>query len=306
MAGTHNRDDRGDSPDVPRGGSSNDPLAHGVGDAGRDNAVGAAADLGAVPGRRGDDHRDRDGASAVVPLRPAPLAPSVQRIPGSIVKAICQIQATVEAVKKSQKNKHGDYMFASTDDIYAAVTRKMGEVGLICMALEDCTEIKRVDKGGQTAQWMHAEFSFVLATETDTWSDARAKRTLYIQVLGPQTFQAAQSYAEKAYLRSLFKLPTGDMDLDSMPQAETEEEQNDLLAPRKRKSSSAAKKDGTTDIFNDIRGAISGADGPADLHLIKKQHWSVWQAMPTRWLQILDAEFEDKLLEFDSQDLPQE
>jgi hypothetical protein len=222
------------------------------------------------------------------------------------VLAICKVQATVEAVKKSQRNQHGGYNFASTDDIYAAITRKLGEVGLVVMALEEESEIKRVEKDGKTAQWARMVFSFVLATETDTWSDHRARRSLYIQVTGPQTFQAAQSYAEKAYLRSLFKMPTGDMDLDSMPQAEFEEDQNDLLAPRKRKSSSAAKKDGTTDIFNDIRGAISSADGPADLHLIKKQHWSVWQAMPTRWLQILDAEFEDKLAEFDSPDLSQE
>jgi hypothetical protein len=242
----------------------------------------------------------------VVALRPAVVAPRVQRIPGSIVLAICKVQATVEAVKKSQRNQHGGYNFASTDDIYAAITRKLGEVGLVVMALEEESEIKRVEKDGKTAQWARMVFSFVLATETDTWSDHRARRSLYIQVTGPQTFQAAQSYAEKAYLRSLFKMPTGDMDLDSMPQAEFEEDQNDLLVPRKRKSSSAAKKDGTTDIFNDIRGAISGADGPADLHLIKKQHWSVWQAMPTRWLQILDAEFEDKLAEFDSPDLSQE
>jgi hypothetical protein len=304
MAGNPNSADSGNAPGDGRGGAGDGALAHGVNDAGSglDNRV----NLG--DGDRGSVGADRGGerGNAVVPLRPASLAPRVQRIPGSIVKAICQIQATVEAVKKSQRNQHGGYQFASTDDIYAAVTRKMGEVGLVLLALEDCAEIKRVEKDGKTAQWMHAEFSFVLATETDTWSDARAKRTLYIQVTGPQTFQAAQSYAEKAYIRSLFKLPTGDLDLDSMPQADTEEEQNDLLAPRKRKSSSAAKKDGTTDIFNDIRGAISGADGPADLHLIKKQHWSVWQAMPTRWLQILDAEFEDKLAEFDSPDLSQE
>jgi hypothetical protein len=121
------------------------------------------------------------------------------------------------------------------------------------------------------------------------------------QITGPQTFQSAQSFAEKALYRSLFSLPTGDMDLDAMPQAEFEEDQNDLLAPRKRKSSSAAKKDGTDVVLNELRGAISGADGPADLHLIKRNNWSTWQALPSRWLQILDAEFEDKLAEFESE-----
>ncbi len=48
-------------------------------------------------------------------------------IPASIVAAMCKVQATVEAVKKSQRNQHGQYMFASTDDIYAALARKLGE-----------------------------------------------------------------------------------------------------------------------------------------------------------------------------------
>jgi len=274
----------------------------------REDSLDAATDMAGdrdahdrVDGRAGnsavrDVAGDRDGHQRVVSL---PTSPRMARIPASIVRAICQVQVTVEAVKKSQRNQHGGYHFASTDDIYAATTRKMGEVGLVPLALEERAEIKRVEKDGKTVQWMHAEYSFVLATETDTWTHPNLKRTLYIQVTGPQTFQAAQSYVEKAFLRSLFKLPTGDMDLDSMPQAETEEDQNDLLAPRKRKSSSAAKKDGTDVVFNELRGAISGADGPADLALIRRNNNNVWEQMPPRWRQILDAEYEDRMADFD-------
>lgn len=220
-------------------------------------------------------------------------------IPASIVKAICAIKSTVEALKKSGKNPHGGYQFSSTDDLYAAIARKMGDVGLMCLALEVENEIKRIEKDGKTSQWLRVVYQYVWATETDTWTDTSNRRTVCTQVTGPQTYQAAQSFAEKAYLRSTFKLPSGDMDLDSMPQADTEEELNDMLTPRKKKSSSAAKKDGTAGIFNDLRGAISGADGPADLHLIKKNAWSIWEQMPERWRQILDEEFEDKLAEFE-------
>ena len=243
----------------------------------------------------GERHIDNGGCHASRSLAVTPL-------PASIVQAVCQIMVTVEAVKKSQRNQHGGYNYASTDDIYAAVTRKMGEVGLVLLSLEDRCEIKRIEKDGKTSQWAHMEFSFVLATAKDTWTDTRAKRTLYIQVTGPQTFQAAQSYAEKSYLRSLLKLPTGDMDLDSMPQAETEEDQNDLLSPRKRKSSSQAKKDGDATAYNELRGAISGADGPADLELTVRNNWSFIEALPARWRQIVDAEIEDKRAEFDQAD----
>lgn len=260
---------------------------------GHDDRAVAHARVGRVDngGDRADDARARN---AVTP------------IPGSIVKAICQIMVTVDAVKKSNRNQHGNYNFASTDDIYAAVTRKMGEVGLVVMALEDVCEIKRFEtevKGEKkTAQWAHMVFSFVLATETDTWSDPRAKRTLYLQVTGAQTFQAAQSYAEKSYLRSLYKLPSGDMDLDSMPQADNEDDQINLNSPRKPKSSSRAKKDGDDVAFNELRGAISGSEGPADLARIKRDHFSFWNALPKEWHNIVEEEYKYKLAEFDQLD----
>lgn len=222
----------------------------------------------------------------------------VATIPTSIVQAVCRIQASLEAVKKTGKNPHGGYQFASTDDIYAALTRKMGEVGLMILPLEVENEVVRVEKDAKMVQWLRVSFEFVLATADATWSDPRSKRSLFIMINGPQTHQAAASYAEKAYLRSLFKIPSGDVDLDSMPQADTEEDQNDLLAPRKRKSSAAAKRDGTDVAFNELRGAISGADGPADLALIKRNNWSVWDTLPPAWRKIVDAEFEDKMAEF--------
>lgn len=241
----------------------------------------------------------------------------VTPIPASIVVARSKIMSTVEAVKKSSYNEHGRYKFASTDDIYAVLARKMGEMQLLCDPLEVHCEIKRFDKPAkekgqfirdkdgnivtETVQWAHIVYQFVWSTPEDTWTDPNAKRTLFIQVTGPQTFQAAQSFVEKAYLRSSFKIPSGDMDLDSMPQAETEEDQNDLLAPRKRKSSAAAKRDGTDVVFNELRGAVSGADGPADLELIKRNSWQTWESLPPAWRKILDAEFEDKMAEFESE-----
>lgn len=141
------------------------------------------------------------------------------RIPDSIIKAISLIQKTLEAVQKSQRNEHGRYNFASTDDIYAAVTRKMGEVGLVILGLEENIEIVTVaKKDGDEARWLKAVYSFLLATETDTWTHPGSRRTVMCQITGPQTFQAAQSYSEKSFLRSLFKIPTGDMDLDALPE----------------------------------------------------------------------------------------
>lgn len=217
-------------------------------------------------------------------------------IHGSIIKAICKVQSTLGAVKKSQKNQHGGYMFASTDDIYAELTRRMSEAGLVIMALEQECEIQRIERDGKTSQWAKLVFSFVLATEEATWTDAGSRRTLFIQVTGPQTFQAAQSYAEKSYMRALFKMPTGDMDLDAVAQGDTEDAQVALNSPSKRKSSSAAKKDGTDALFNAIKAHIVGNYGNRPgLLAVREKYAEQWNEMPARWVEILNDEFEDAL-----------
>lgn len=215
----------------------------------------------------------------------------------SIVQAICRVKQSLEAVRKTQRNGHGGYQFASTDDIYAALTKKMGEVGLVILAVEDSAEIVRVEKDGKTVQWLRATYGFVLATHEATYQHPNMRRTLFIQVTGPQTFQAAQSYAEKSFLRSLFKLPTGDMDLDAMPQGDTEEDQMALAGNgRKRKSSAEGKRDGSVKLFNEIRAAIQGAANPEMLqHLRASTYVDEWAEMPPRWAETLDEDYESKM-----------
>lgn len=173
--------------------------------------------------------------------------PKTQPIPGSIVKAITQVMLHMSAVKKSQFNTHGKYHYSSTDDIYAALSLKMADVGLIALCLEDGEpEVKIVEKDNldngkvivTRQQWFRVHYKFVLATETDTWTDEGARRSLFIQITGPQTFQAAQSFAEKAWLRSLFKIATGDMDLDGLPQTDDESGED---GPRRQKTRAKAQ-----------------------------------------------------------------
>ena len=40
----------------------------------------------------------------------------IDAIPGPIVKRVCQVQSSIEAVAKTQFNKQGGYKFASADD----------------------------------------------------------------------------------------------------------------------------------------------------------------------------------------------
>lgn len=140
-------------------------------------------------------------------------------IPQSIVAAICAIKSTIETVKKSRKNAHGGYEYASADDVYGALSRKMGEVGLAIVPLEmEVTFIDHTSKDGKPTRWLQAKYQFVFATADSTWTHEKCARTVMIQFTGTQSSQAAESFASKTFYRSLFKLPTGDADVESMPE----------------------------------------------------------------------------------------
>ena len=224
-------------------------------------------------------------------------------IPASIVKALCTVQSSISSVAKTQYNKQGNYKFASADDIYAAVARKFGDVGLMIYPLEmSPPEIKRVEKtkDGEivVSQWGQFCFGYMLATvEGDTWFDPRSSRTIFIQILGPQTFNAAESYCQKQFLRSLLKLPTGDMDLDSLPQGE-DEDTAAKLNRRNPKSSSAAKKDGTSEVFNEIRAKVQTAPNAEVLSQIRTLYADEWAEMPHKWHELLEHEYEDRMMSF--------
>ena len=58
-----------------------------------------------------------------------------------------------------------------------------------------------------------------------------------------------------------------------------------------------AKQDGTDVAFNELRGAISGADGPADLQRIKDENQALWSTLPHAWAQLVQAEYDDRMAE---------
>ncbi|MEM8972251.1 MAG: ERF family protein [Pseudomonadota bacterium] len=179
--------------------------------------------------------------------------PAVQAIPGSIAKAIALVQAGVKSVQHDGRNDYDRYDYSSTDAIYAGVSRLMSEHGLVVLCLEsEPADIKRVevwnDKAKQLVpkQWGKFNFQFVLAVADDTWTDARCSRSLFIEISRPTAFMAAQSYAEKSFLRSLFKIPTGDKDLEEL----------DADPPKKRSKASLKAEGAEWDQFN---GAVDEA-----------------------------------------------
>jgi hypothetical protein len=154
--------------------------------------------------------------------RPVTTPPDpVQPIPADIVAAILSVKVRITKIAHDAENKHGGYTYASGDAIYDALRKLMAEHGLIVLAMETGCE-----KAGD-GKTIKATFQFILATEKSTWTHSHNTRTQYQPWMGAQTFQAAQSYAEKAFLKSLFKLSTGEPDTETVMQATQE-------APKKK------------------------------------------------------------------------
>lgn len=161
---------------------------------------------------------------------PAPVKEKPLPLPKSIKVALLagvKIGAKTE-IAKDAFNKHGDYEYASVDAVYGVAQTILAEVGLGLYLTE---QLVIYDAEGKRVKIV---FQYHLFTEEDEWTSEYALRTIITPYVGPQTFQAAQSYVEKALFKHLLKLKTGEKDPEDsgMPGV-------DLEAAKKAK----AKKD---------------------------------------------------------------
>lgn len=138
--------------------------------------------------------------------------------PPKVAAAIVAVMGEVPKLAKTEKNTHGSYNFASIDDFLEAVRPLCAKHGLIIAQDEESFEVKESDK----STWLMIGYSFTLAHASGEVWDHKPKRTIMVNAkMGSQAFGAAQSYALKQYMRSLFQIATGEkgMDADEHPQS---------------------------------------------------------------------------------------
>jgi hypothetical protein len=66
------------------------------------------------------------------------------------------------------------------------------------------------------------------------------------------------------------------------------------FSDKTRKSSSAAKKDGTDKVFNEIKTEFESALNLEHLQHLKSTRWDEVEAMPARWFELLEHTYSDK------------
>lgn len=152
------------------------------------------------------------------PPRPKAIRQRIPPMPPEVAKAIVGVQKAIRRVGKDGHNSDGgDYRFASVDAFFEFLGPLLGEHGLI-IDVDEVEEgfayyvlTKTYRNGGSSEQhWMRARYVFTVAHESGATWGHNPVRTVDVLNTGPQAYGSAQSYATKMYLRSLFKVPTGD------------------------------------------------------------------------------------------------
>lgn len=147
------------------------------------------------------------------------LTPSaLPTMPPEIAKAIVSVMAKIKPLSKDMENKFQKYNYVSVDQFFDAVGRLMADAGIFVMAFENTIDISKqstTDDYGKTKEsvWMSAVYDLYIYHSTGS-SYGPIKRSMRVSASGAQSYASAMSFVEKYFLRSLFKIPTGDMDED--------------------------------------------------------------------------------------------
>jgi hypothetical protein len=139
------------------------------------------------------------------------------KMPAEIAQAIVEVMSGVVRLHNSETNTHANYRFVSVDQYYELLRTLMANAGLVIFPEEVSTAFQTTGNGDKVRTWLKIRYEFTLihAPSGQEWEHRPQKTAMVDASMGAQAFGAAQSYAEKFYLRSLFKMATGEPDGDA-------------------------------------------------------------------------------------------
>ncbi len=192
-----------------------------------------------------------EAASDAVTAQHLPFAP----FPREIHDAIKRVKSGIAPIEKREENKFANFMYASVDQIYEAVRGLCVDADLVIVPIEQSKVVfRQMVVGGKDKLYGRFEIGFVLSVGDVTYYEPRMCETLFIAIEGATTFNGVKSYAQKTFLRQLFKIPTGDFDLDGTKPDSTDSE----TAERAKKGKKDPKKC-TPDESKAARGKLIAA-----------------------------------------------
>lgn len=142
----------------------------------------------------------------------------------AIAKAITQVKSQVKSLAADAKNQHGGYRYTTVDAFYEAIGPLMAAAGLILVPFERSVKTVSV-KGAYDKMTDYFDFEFDLYLYGADGSEfGPVSRKTRVVAGAAQAFAAASSFIEKYFLRSLFRVPTGDEDAEEIVNAPQHEE----------------------------------------------------------------------------------
>jgi hypothetical protein len=206
--------------------------------------------------------------------------------PANLAAALCAVSAEVKQLGKSERNKFANYDFVSVDKFYAVVGALMAEAGVHC--IPDCIESEvlpghvKYDKDGterRGAPLLRERWAFTLIHESGECAGPY-HRTVTVPAEGAQAHGSSESYAQKQFLRGVFRVPTGDKD-----DADYGDRPQHGVTSVQRKSSAQAKRDGD---HEKVKAMLESASTIEELD-------GRWQVVQDDWLPVLPEKWADPI-----------
>jgi hypothetical protein len=139
------------------------------------------------------------------------------RMPKSVASAVVHVTRNINKLHRNERNKYAEYNYVSIDAFYEALGPLMADAGIFTIVDEASSTI---DKG-----ILLSGYEIFLVSETgEMYGPIRTN--VAVKAAGPQAYASAKSYAEKYFLRQIFKVPTGEKvdadmhDKDILPNVE--------------------------------------------------------------------------------------
>lgn len=129
----------------------------------------------------------------------------------AIATALLAASTEMPTLAKAARNQHSDYSYVPIDDFYRVVPQIARKYGLTWRIRETAWSHAEIGKHGAIAFTYHFDVIHVSGTILVDY----ASFTIVHPVQGAQTSGSAASYAEKLFMRTTFKLVTGEPDADS-------------------------------------------------------------------------------------------
>ena len=130
----------------------------------------------------------------------------------NIAKAIVAVTSEVNSLAKGVKNQHGGYNYVPIDNYYAEVGKVAAKHGLTwVLKVVSFEHLPNLGKSGAINFTYNVDIFHSSGDEKPNFTSLN----ILHPIQGAQSAGSAMSYADKIFMRQLFKVETGEQDADA-------------------------------------------------------------------------------------------